>query len=135
MSSYPDDNPKTIYGVAKPGIMAVPAVALYHLGQAMADGMRKYGLYNWREKTVSSSVYFEAGNRHRWQWWDGEEEDPISKVHHLAHSMACDAIILDALASGKLNDDRGFSGKLSEFIRERTKETSAPQPEPPRVPR
>ena len=118
---YPDDNPKTIYGISKPGIKAVPATALYHLGQAMQNGADKYGLYNWREKTVSSSIYFDAAMRHWWLWWDGENVAQDSGVHHLAHAMACAAILLDATEIGNLNDDRGFPGTLPEFLKDHTR--------------
>ena len=51
-ASYPDNNPKTVIGLTKPPIAPIPPVAILHLGQAMSDGRRKYGLMNWREKTV-----------------------------------------------------------------------------------
>ena len=57
-ASYPDDNPKTAIGITKPGISAIPPVAILKLGEAMTDGKRKYGLTNWREKTVSASIYY-----------------------------------------------------------------------------
>jgi len=120
-SAYPDDNPKTIFGLAKPGIRFIPNSALIYLGQAMAEGARKYGPMNWREKKVSTSVYYDAGMRHRMRFWDGEDFDPESGFHHLAHSMACDAIILDALTVGNLNDDRFAPGNVSELIQQLTK--------------
>jgi hypothetical protein len=39
-------------------------------------------------------------------WFNGEECAQDSGVHHLAHAMACLAILLDAKTCGKLNDDR-----------------------------
>lgn len=119
--TYPDNNPKTLFGLAKPGIRAIPPSVLIFLGQAMANGADKYGLMNWREKKVSTSVYYDAGMRHRIRFWDGENLDPESGVHHLAHSMACDAIVLDALMMGKLNDDRPSPGTVSELIQSMTK--------------
>ena len=119
--TYPDNNPKTLFGLAKPGIRFIPPSALIYLGQAMAEGARKYGPMNWREKKVSTSVYYDAGMRHRMRFWDGEDFDPESGFHHLAHSMACDAIILDALTVGNLNDDRPFPGNVSELIQTLTK--------------
>jgi hypothetical protein len=32
--------------------------------------------------------YFDAANRHLWQWYGGEERDPESGLHHLAHAMS-----------------------------------------------
>lgn len=119
---YPDNNPKTAIGTAKPGLRAVPPVALYVMGQAMADGEKKYGRYNWREHAVSSSVYFEAAMRHLLAWWDGEDAAADSGVSHLGHVMACMSILVDAAHNGKLNDDRSpFKGPLPEFIASNTK--------------
>ena len=123
-SSYPDDNPKTLIGTTKPTISSIPPVALYHMGQAMADGRQKYGLMNWRDKRVSSSIYYDAALRHLMSWWDGENRAEDSGVHHLAHAMACLGIILVAESSGQLNDDRPTAGMLPEFIVANTKKTA-----------
>lgn len=113
----PDGNPKTVFGLAKPGFAAIPPVALIHLGAAMQNGREKYGLMNWREKNVSASVYRDAMERHLLAWWDGEQVAPDSGVHHLGHVMACCAILLDAEAQGALNDDRPpIPGKFSELV-------------------
>ncbi len=117
---YPDNNPKTAYGRVKAPLHAIPPSALLHLGLAMEDGERKYGLFNWREKQVSASVYFDAAQRHLLAWWDGESHAEDSGVHHLAHVMACCAILIDAAETGRLNDDRGPAGTfaaLAERIR------------------
>ena len=114
-------NPKDLLGIAKPSIVAVPASALFHLGRAMTEGRGKYGLYNWRETKVQSDIYFDAMMRHAWAWNDGEEQaDGPLKCHHLAHVMACAAIILDGQHTGQLIDNRGAPGKLGELIRDWT---------------
>lgn len=119
----PDTNPKTAVGLTKPSLRAIPPAALLHLGRAMSNGEGKYGLFNWREHTVSSSVYYDAAMRHLLAWWDGENEAADSGVHHLAHVMACCAIVLDAHASGKLNDDRGPPGAFPELVECYTRST------------
>lgn len=123
MTGYPDNNPKTAFGARKPSFHFVPPVAELHLGQAMADGGSKYGTMNWREKTISSSVYYDAARRHLAAWWDGEDIAPDSGVHHLGHLMACCALILDGEAQGKLNDDRPIPGKFAEVAARMTKGT------------
>jgi len=123
---YPDNNPKTIYGVAKPPLNLIPAPALLHVAMAFGDGARKYGPYNWREKTVSSSVYVAAAMRHLASWQDGEEYDPVSGVHHLGHAMACMSIILDAQAVSNLNDDRPAPAPTAEMIIKMTRKNAAP---------
>ena len=114
---YPDSNPKTVFGARKPPLHHIPPIALIQLGLAMENGADKYGLFNWREHKVSASVYYDAIMRHLLSFWDGESVDgdhetdddgnPLgSCIHHLAHVMACCAILLDALHTGQLNDDR-----------------------------
>lgn len=115
-SGYPDDNPKTLIGLTKPSLSAIPPIAMFHMGGAMADGRRKYGAMNWREKRVTASIYYDAAMRHLLSWFDGEEMAADSGVHHLGHAMACFAIILDAQATGNLNDDRPTPGNLPNFL-------------------
>ena len=89
----------------------------------MADGEIKYGLLNYRTKAVAASVYFDAKLRHTFAWWDGEDLARDSLRHHLAHDMACDAILLDAMETGNLIDDRGTPGTFSEMIERLTKKS------------
>ena len=124
--TYPGGNPKALIGMTKPPMSAVPPVALIHLGQAMKDGRIKYGPMNWRETEVSSSVYYDALMRHVLAWWDGQDFAEDSGCHHLAHAMACCAIILDAAASKSLKDDRPPKGHVADLIKALTiqKETT-----------
>jgi hypothetical protein len=122
MTDLPDDNPKTAFGVAKPGFHAIPPVALIQLGAAMEEGRRKYGLTNWRDRKVSTSTYYNAALRHLFAYWDGETIDPVSLVTNLGHVMACCAIILDAAAQDMLIDDRpSIPGMTSQTIHALTK--------------
>lgn len=114
---YPDNNPKTAQGAKKPDLSLVPPVALLELAGVMSLGAAKYGPYNWREKTVSSRVYTAAAMRHILQWQDGEDIDPESGESHLAHAMACLAIIIDATHIERLNDNRPLPGAASKFVR------------------
>ena len=116
MSDLPDDNPKTRYGVAKPAMSVVPPDALIHLMRAMANGAAKYGAFNWRDRNVSSSVYYDAALRHLMAWFDGEEVASDSGVHHLGHVMACCAILLDAAENGGLNDNRPKPGRFGALV-------------------
>lgn len=118
--SAPDDNPKTAMGLKKPGTAAIPPVAVLELGAVMANGAAKYGRFNWREKTVTTSVYTDAIDRHLLAFRDGETHDRESGRPHLAHVMACCSILLDAQSIGRLNDDR-IEGAASEWINEQTK--------------
>lgn len=107
---YPDGNPKTQLGVMRTPLNLVPPSAKHFLAEALADGAKKYGPYNWRGEKVSSSIYYAGAQRHMDAWWDGEDLSYDAKVHHLAHAMANLAIILDAMTVGALNDDRPIAG-------------------------
>lgn len=122
---YPDNNPKTVLGLKKPAMSSVPPAALVHLMRAMADGRRKYGLMNWREKRVSATIYYDAALRHLLAWYDGEQSARDSGVHHLGHAMACLAIVLDAEATGNLNDDRPVHGAFADLIDQFTQKDTA----------
>lgn len=112
----PDANPKTRYGLAKPGLSTTPTTALLMMGRVFDLGAKKYGAFNWRKDPVSASIYYDAMLRHSFQWYDGVNDDIESKMPHLAHTMACCGIILDAHAHGTLNDNRPTPGKLAETI-------------------
>lgn len=94
----------------------VPPDALVHLMRAMQNGAEKYGAFNWRDKTVSATVYYDAALRHLMSWFDGEKAASDSGVHHLGHVMACCAILLDAEENGCLNDNRPKPGQFAGLI-------------------
>ena len=101
-----DNNPKTAAALLKPRVSDVPTVAFYALGAAMSDGAAKYGRYNWRDTSVTASVFYDAMNRHLSAWYNGEDFAQDSKINHLAHVMASCAILLDGDEHGVFNDDR-----------------------------
>jgi len=103
----PDTNPKSRYGAKKPPLLStVPATALLVEGQVMALGASKYGPFNWRSNSVAASVYVDAAIRHLLAWNSGQDNDPESGVSHLGHVRACMGILIDALETGNLIDDR-----------------------------
>lgn len=116
MSALPDNNPKTHVGRLKPSLRAIPPSALIALGLAMENGEGKYGLMNWRQNQVATSVYYDAAMRHLLAWWDGEDIAADSQVHHLAHVMACCAILIDAEIGDCRIDDRPVAGPAADFI-------------------
>lgn len=99
-------NPKDSLGALKVPLGETCGVAEIWWALAQADGMYKYGTKNWRNKKVKISVYLEAARRHTMLMIAGEDIDPLSKVPHAGHVMACMAIIEDARAAGCLIDDR-----------------------------
>lgn len=118
---YPDNNPKTLVGAAKVPLHLVPPSAKFYLAQALKNGADKYGSYNWRDAAISVSTYKAAMERHMDAFWDGEDLAEDSGVHHVAHAMACAALILDALSIDKLVDDRPTAGASSRLQQEYVK--------------
>lgn len=120
LKKYPNGNPKESIGSTKVPLHLVPPSATHYLAFALADGKVKYEPYNWRDAGITISTYKSACERHWAAFWDGEDIAPDSKVHHIAHAMACCAIMLDALSINMVIDDRpaaGASAKLqSEFV-------------------
>ena len=82
----------------------------------MRLGAEKYGAYNWREKGVRLSVYLAAIDRHLAAYKDRQDLDPESGKSHLCHVAACLAIIADADAIGKLEDDRPTAGGAAKLL-------------------
>ena len=101
-----DTNPKDAQAGTKVPLHLVPRTAITAMAMAFCEGGLKYGPYNWRESGVRASVYVAAMQRHMSAWFDGEDIDPDSGLSHVWKAMACLAIIVDAEACGKLNDDR-----------------------------
>lgn len=134
--NYPDmsvTNPKTFMGKRKlPMFSVVSPASMIYEADAMrygafdaprVDGKKGYGPFNWRENPIEASVYVDAAARHIMAWQDGEDLAADSLVHHLAHAKATLGIIIDALESGTLIDDRPKikSGVASRLLAERTK--------------
>ena len=120
-TALPDDNPKTRFGVAKPSVTLIPGPALIHCALAFRDGATKYGPANWRVDPVTASTYTDAAFRHLLDYWDGEDRASDSGVLHLAHAMACLAILIDAQEQGTLKDDRPTKGSTPRVIEENTR--------------
>lgn len=113
-------NPKDILGLKKPPLRLVPSALVIFVSRVMGLGAEKYGPYNWRKKKVRYTVYIEAAQRHLYQALDGEDIDPESGQPHIAHAAACCGIILDAMATGNLVDDRPTPGAASRLLTELT---------------
>lgn len=114
-------NPKDLIGIRKPRLSLVPPVSILHEALALTNGAEKYGPYNWREKKVQTMIYIDAALRHIESYLDGEEVAKDSGVHHLGHAKACLGILLDAMETGNLIDNRPKPGKMSETIESHTK--------------
>ena len=67
----------------------LPAFALEETVKVLTFGAQKYERDNWKKVPDSKRRYFDALQRHLWAWKQGEQLDPESGLHHLAHAMCC----------------------------------------------
>lgn len=111
-------NPKDAIGDRKVPLWLCSAIAMAHWAAAQFAGLIKYGAWNWRAAGVRTSTYLSAIARHWARYANGERLDPIDGTHHLGNIMACCAILLEAEAIGKLNDDRSPSADLKKTFDE-----------------
>jgi hypothetical protein len=109
-------NPKDIAGSSKIPLHLWPTTATALGSMAMLDGALKYGRSNFRAVGVRASIYYDALLRHLNAWFEGENDDPDSNLPHLAHVLACAAIIVDAQSAGKLTDDRVIPAEYRGFV-------------------
>jgi hypothetical protein len=76
------DGDKLEYGL-------IPPLALQEMVRVLTFGCKKYERDNWKKVPESKRRYFDALERHLWAWKMGEQLDPESGMHHLAHAMCC----------------------------------------------
>lgn len=104
---------------AKPEDFAlIPWDALREVARAYHYGGVKYadpevGKHNWR-RGYAYSLNFASLIRHASAWWEGEDRDPESGLHHLAHAAWHCLCLIWFQLHGKGRDDRPsvlFAGK------------------------
>jgi len=67
----------------------LPPLALEETVKVLTFGAQKYERDNWQKVPDAKRRYFDALQRHVWAWKQGEQFDPESGIHHLAHAMCC----------------------------------------------
>ncbi len=73
----------------------IPPLAQAEMVKVLTFGAEKYEPDNWKKVPDSKTRYFDALERHVWAWKMGEEIDPESGIHHLAHAMCCLAFLYE----------------------------------------
>jgi hypothetical protein len=106
MTDKKDTNPKQAYGDTKVGLSSVPLGPLYALAAAMSEGGMKYGRHNYRVMGCKHSTYFDAAVGHLVSWFEGEDIDEDSGVHHLIKAAASCLVMYDSILMKNSNDDR-----------------------------
>lgn len=105
MTSKPS-NPKDILGVMKTPMSTLCAPVLMEMALGMYEGARKYGRHNYRVVGVLGSVYYDAAMRHLMAWFEGEDIDPDSGLHHVTKALSTLMVLRDAMIQDKFVDDR-----------------------------
>ena len=101
-----ETNPKDVLGIKKVPTSTIPTAPMLEIGLAMLEGARKYGRHNYRVVGVRASVYYDAATRHLQAWWEGEDIDPDSGIHHLIKAAACLFVMRDSQHMENWGDDR-----------------------------
>lgn len=109
-------NPKDLIGSDKLPLHLFPSTAIIYGALALLDGALKYGRSNWRIAGVRASIYYDAAMRHLSKWFEGEDIDTDSGLPHLAHALACIAILIDAKEAENLKDDRMYPANYKKTI-------------------
>jgi hypothetical protein len=119
-NNYKDTNPKDAVGIKKVPFSVLSSPVLAEMALGMLEGARKYGRHNYREDGARASTYYDAFNRHVKSWWEGEDIDPDSGIHHLSKAADCLMVVRDAQIMGKDIDDRPPKAP-AEWLRELNK--------------
>lgn len=77
----------------KPRYGLLPPIALKETAKVLTFGAEKYEADNWQKVPDAKRRYFDAMQRHLWDWQAGEVNDPDSGLHHLAHAL-CNCMFL-----------------------------------------
>ena len=101
-----ESNPKDAIGSKKAPLSTLSMPVCYEVAAGMLEGGCKYGRHNYRVIGVRSSVYYDATMRHLAAWWEGQDIDPDSGIHHLSKAIASLFVLRDAMIHGKVYDDR-----------------------------
>lgn len=107
MEEAKPSNPKDAVGIRKLAFSVLPWRVLCRVALAMLEGAAKYGRHNYRAVGVRASVYFDAVvGRHLTSWWEGEDIDEESGLHHIEKAIAGLFVLRDSMLQGNFVDDR-----------------------------
>ena len=82
----------------------LPPLALEETVKVLTFGAQKYERDNWKKVPDSKRRYFDAMERHIWAYKKGEQMDPESGIHPLAHAMCCLMFLYEHDIMYSLND-------------------------------
>jgi hypothetical protein len=102
-----ETNPKDAIGTKKPRFYSgLPANVTKEVSIGMMEGAMKYGRHNYRISGVRASVYIDAAIGHLFDYWEGQDIDPDSDLHHITKAIASLYVLRDAQLQNMCKDDR-----------------------------
>ena len=112
INEWAEENPKYVQAQkeGKAPLERLERSADEQVALVLQHGADKYGARNWRKDKIRVSTYVAAVRRHIGAINDGEDIDPDSGMHHMAHIGANVHVFLDALAHDMVIDDRMVDG-------------------------
>lgn len=130
-----DSNPKDAIGSKKAPLSTLSMPVCFEVAGGMLEGGCKYGRHNYRVMGVRASVYYDATMRHLAAWWEGQDIDPDSGMHHVSKAIASLFVLRDAMIHNKCYDDRPPRAP-EDWMKEIQKHTDEilaryPDPKPP----
>ena len=81
-----DSNKALHYSEGKSGVDQIPVEVLLEWGDVFSYGEKKYYRNNWLKGNKFHEFYGSA-LRHIFAFWEGQEMDSESGIHHLAHAI------------------------------------------------
>jgi len=100
-------NPKDAISIRKPRFYSgLPLNVTKEVSIGMMEGAMKYGRHNYRVAGVRASVYLDATIGHLFDYWEGQDIDPDSNLHHITKAIASLYVLRDAQLQGMCEDDR-----------------------------
>ena len=97
----------------KPRMSLLPKGSLNAVIRVLEFGASKYQADNWKHVPEAKTRYYDAMQRHIDAWWQGEQKDPETGEHHLAHAICCGMFLwwFDDMDT-KVMAGQGFAAKF-----------------------
>ena len=129
-------NPKDAIGTKKPRFYSgLPANVTKEVTIGIMEGAMKYGRHNYRITGVRASTYIDATIGHLFDYWEGQDIDPDSSLHHITKAIASLYVLRDAQMRDMCEDDRpprsdveGDKIRLQAIVNELFKKYPNPEP-------
>ncbi len=110
-----ETNPKDVIAIKKPRFYSgLPANVTKEDSVGMMEGAMKYGRHNYRVAGVRASVYIDATIGHLFDYWEGQDIDPESNLHHITKAIASLYVLRDAQMRDMCTDDRPPKSNVEE---------------------